>query len=439
MAVLADVHANEPALMAVLQDLQRREVAEIWYLGDFIGYGAAPVAVIKTIRRHCNKVIVGNYDLNVIRFPEVKEKWKAKKHPSKYFSFEWTHAQLRIDHKKYLKSLPEQLAVRKFGLKFLLVHGSPARIDEPLQKSTDRQRFKEIAEQVKANVVLCGHTHEYFTRTVNGVKFINPGSVGRSFDGNYHASYAILTNRPTGLRVQNIRVDYDIKASIHAMKEAGFPEDVCASIRQGVSLDDIHQRPKREVSGVKPMEAVLKLARRYDYEVEHSHQVAELAVRLFDELADIHRLTVHERWLLEAAALLHDIGWIRGQRRHHKTSRDLIIKSKSLPFNRDDQVMVAMIARYHRRALPEESHKYYQDFSAERRSHLEMLAGILRFADGLDRKHVSSVKDIACEIRDGRMIVRVESDHFEDWEVEAAVKKADLLNRSLNLKTQVTQ
>lgn len=434
---MADVHANEAALMAVIDDIHRRGISDIWYLGDFIGYGASPIPVIRAIRQHCKYVIVGNYDLNVIRFPIVKNKWKEKKHPSKYFSFEWTHGQLKSEQKKYLESLPEQLTVRKFGLKFLLVHGSPTRIDEPLQKSTSRQRFRELSEQVNVQVVLCGHTHEYFSRTVNSVQFINPGSVGRSFDGDYRASYAILTNGDNGLKVQNVRLDYDVKASIHAMKEVGFPEDVCASIRQGVSLDDIHRRTKRKISEVESIDAVLNLARQYDYEVEHSHQVAKLAVRLFDELQDEHQLTMQDRLLLEAAALLHDIGWIKGQRRHHKTSRDLILKSKALPFNKDDQLLIAMIARYHRRSLPQDSHQYYQDFSTLKRARLSKLAGMLRLADGLDRKHVSSVKDISCRIKADKLLVRVKSDGFSQWEIQAAVKKADLLNGALKLETQV--
>ena len=75
IAVLADAHANLPALEAVLEDIKKRKADDVWFLGDFIGYGPYPKKVIRLIDRIASRVIVGNYDLNVLKFPSRKDKW----------------------------------------------------------------------------------------------------------------------------------------------------------------------------------------------------------------------------------------------------------------------------------------------------------------------------------------------------------------------------
>ena len=141
-------------------------------------------------------------------------------------------------------------------------------------------------------------------------------------------------------------------------------------------------------------EEALALARSYDIEEEHSCQVARIALMLFDELKDTHSLGVRDRLLLEVGALLHDIGWIEGQKGHHKTSRDLILKSDISGLSADEKTIVALIARYHRKALPCDSHDDYSKLRARSKDVLIKLASLVRLADGLDRTHLSAIRKL---------------------------------------------
>ena len=171
---------------------------------------------------------------------------------------------------------------------------------------------------------------------------------------------------------------------------------------------------------------VMALARSCDYETQHAHQVTKLALKMFDDLKSLHGLNARHRLLLQSASLLHDIGWVKGRVRHHKTSRDMILKSFTLPLSREEKILVALAARYHRKALPKDTHKYYGVLNEFQKKDLGFLAAILRFADGLDRSHVSCVQDLTCRIDPQAVTVEVASETFSEWDEAAALKKADL-------------
>lgn len=176
----------------------------------------------------------------------------------------------------------------------------------------------------------------------------------------------------------------------------------------------------------KALTSVLLLAQECHYEQGHSHQVAKLALRLFDELKDLHKLEETERFYLESAAILHDIGWLEGRKGHHKRARDIILTSKHLLFLRRERMLVALIARYHRQALPKDTHKFYQGLSMEDKSIVQRLASLLRMADGLDRRHISSVKDLTCSVFEKKVMVRLEPEDVPPLDKLTGKKKADL-------------
>ncbi len=438
IAVIADAHANLPALQAVLKDIRRRDIDQVWYLGDFLGYGAFPNEVVDEIRSNGDRVIVGNHDLSVIHIPDERLKRLQRKNYSKFLSFGWTQRNLSPANRSYLLALPPQLKVRALETDFLLVHGSPARIDEPLTRSMPDLRFEELADQVRADVVLCGHTHVYFDRSHNDVRFINPGSVGRPFDGDPRASYAVLTRVNREIQSENIRVKYNVQRAVQAMQQRGFADDMIQSIAEGQSLDTIQAQKDLENKRMQLITAAMELAIACCYEKKHAHHVTDLSMRLFDELEELHGLNDHDRMLLEAAAILHDIGWISGRSKHHKTSRNIILADTLLPLSREDRIMVALIARYHRRAAPQDSHRYYRNLSEMNKGRVRKMAGLLRIADGLDRRHISAVKDLTCMASDDRVVIHVVSDGLGLWEKNAALKKSDVfcavMNRTLNIK-----
>lgn len=175
------------------------------------------------------------------------------------------------------------------------------------------------------------------------------------------------------------------------------------------------------------LHAVLALAESCNYEKEHSHQVTKLALNLFDELQYLHKLSKQARFLLRCAGLLHDIGWMKGQSKHHKTAMNVIMNSRDLPFTDSQRKIISLTARYHRRALPKDTHPIFPQLPAQDKVLIKILAGILRTADGLDRTHTSVIEKIKCDVKDKKIIVQCKACGPADAELAAAAKKADLL------------
>jgi exopolyphosphatase/guanosine-5'-triphosphate,3'-diphosphate pyrophosphatase len=182
------------------------------------------------------------------------------------------------------------------------------------------------------------------------------------------------------------------------------------------------------------MESVLALAKECKYEQEHTHQVERLALSIFDQLSELHKLGEAEKFLLRCAAILHDIGWMEGRKAHHKTSLRLIIDSPILRLDFERRRIVGLVARYHRKALPKEQHSYFCDLDAKGRDIVCKLAGILRVADGLDRSHESRVKDINCLIDKKQVKMVCRSEKPLDGEFALAAQKGELFEQAFNRK-----
>jgi exopolyphosphatase / guanosine-5'-triphosphate,3'-diphosphate pyrophosphatase len=150
---------------------------------------------------------------------------------------------------------------------------------------------------------------------------------------------------------------------------------------------------------------VLALARHYDFEEVHSFQDAKLALRLFDETYDLHRLTDEYAELLEYAAILHDIGYWHDYEDHHKHAYRMIMAADLPALTEREKLIIANIARYHRSGLPKASHKGFAALDPEDQEVVRRLGSILRLADGLDRTHTCAVEDIAVEGMGDTLIV----------------------------------
>jgi len=173
-------------------------------------------------------------------------------------------------------------------------------------------------------------------------------------------------------------------------------------------------------------QAVLQLASSWHYEAGHAHQVTDLALRLFDGLQMLHGLSGEARFWLRCAGMLHDIGWVEGQKGHHKTALRLILEAPRLPFNTRERLILGSLARYHRKALPDPSHEHYAALTPSDREIVRVLAGLLRVADGLDRTHQGRIKNLACELRPEKIVVHGDVRHPAEEERLAALDKAEL-------------
>ena len=245
VALIGDIHANLPALEAVLAHIREQGIDGIWNVGDFVGYGAFPEEVVQLFRTaeelqnpHVLNII-GNYDLKVLRFTERKKKWRKKKRPDKYLAFKWAYESLSKKSRKYLRFLSKEIRLKAKGKRILLTHASPASNQEPLTLETPEKRLKELARMAEADIIICGHSHQPFVREVDGAWFINPGSVGRPDDGDPRACYAVLEITPDSIDVHHYRVAYDIERAANAIRERELPEAFAEMVLQGRSLDEV--------------------------------------------------------------------------------------------------------------------------------------------------------------------------------------------------------
>jgi exopolyphosphatase/guanosine-5'-triphosphate,3'-diphosphate pyrophosphatase len=135
--------------------------------------------------------------------------------------------------------------------------------------------------------------------------------------------------------------------------------------------------------------------------------VAELSRKLFRELADEHHLPARYEIVLVIAALLHEIGLFVSNRSYHKHSMYLIRNSELFGLSKTDLLLVALAARYHRRASPLPSHEGYATLDREQRVAVAKLSAILRVAVALDESRSQRITDVRCGDDDGRMVITV--------------------------------
>ncbi len=186
-------------------------------------------------------------------------------------------------------------------------------------------------------------------------------------------------------------------------------------------------------------EAADMLAERYRADRAHAEQVTRLALRLFDALGPLHGLGPHHRFLLEIAARLHEIGLFVSNRSHHKHSMYLIQNSELFGVRRHDLLVVALVARYHRKAVPDPAHPGYCDLPRESRIVVQKLAALLRVADALDRAHQRRVRLLDIEWDDQRLRLKVSG--VDDLTIErmALTDKGRMFEDLFGLKIELVR
>jgi exopolyphosphatase/guanosine-5'-triphosphate,3'-diphosphate pyrophosphatase len=176
------------------------------------------------------------------------------------------------------------------------------------------------------------------------------------------------------------------------------------------------------------MASVEAMLDAFDGDVAHCRQVRDLALMLFDQLTGLHKLETDERDILEAAALLHDIGWTIAGKKHHKHSYRLIRENeaKLVGFTPAQVELIANVARYHRKSPPSPHHEAYASLTLDEQRLVQRLAALLRLADGLDRPHLQQVKRLRCEVSSRQVLIRVEAVANAGAHIEGAARKRDL-------------
>jgi len=209
----------------------------------------------------------------------------------------------------------------------------------------------------------------------------------------------------------------------------------------GVLIDVAHSAG---AEGMKQLEvsqtrnAAVAILKKYDPEPRHAQRVSALAASLFDQLKPMHGLGKRDRLLLEIAALLHEVGNFIGPNGHHRHSFYIISQTPILGLTDDELMIVANVARYHRKAPPDLSHEGYRDLSDGDRERVRVLAAILRVADALDHDHRQQVTSVRAKQRGSelRLKLRTRGDMtLDEWSVG---DKGDLFQGEFGLKPVVS-
>lgn len=233
IAVLSDIHSNLEALRAVLDALP--SVDRILCLGDIVGYGADPAAVIDLLRERGAEAVQGNHDWAVVTGDtEWFSPWAAR-------AVQWTRSVLDRGAADYLRRLPRTLDL----LDILAVHGSP--LDPLFKYVVDVGSARDSFGATPRRVILLGHSHIAMRYALRGGlvewrafpdggaeaigtrTLLNPGSVGQPRDGNPKAAFALLD--ADGFEVR--RVVYAVEKAARKIREAGLPEFLAQRLFQG--------------------------------------------------------------------------------------------------------------------------------------------------------------------------------------------------------------
>ena len=234
LAIISDVHANLPALDAILADIETQRPDRLYCLGDLVGYGASPNEVIDRIRRADIPTVMGNYDDGVgfdrddcgCAYKDPIDRELGQR------SLMWTRVQTTADNKAFLRSLVPQIRVDSSGTRVLLVHGSPRKMNEYLFEDRPRSSFERLARSSNADVIVFGHTHVPYTKLVERVLFVNAGSVGKPKDGDSRACYAVIEVAAESA-VMFRRVAYDISAAARAIRQSDLPHKFATDLEVG--------------------------------------------------------------------------------------------------------------------------------------------------------------------------------------------------------------
>ena len=245
-ALISDIHANLPALEAVRADIAaNRDVAATYHLGDLVGYAPWPNEVVDTLRSAGIPGVAGNYDSTVATdYKHCGCKYEdARQEELSHLSYRWTRTHVDAETKAFLAGLPFRIDLRPLGghtagPTVTLLHGNQVLNTVYVYEDRSEAFLAKMGEALgtRAGDVVCfGHTHIPWHRIVEGVHFVNTGSVGRPKDGDWRAGYVLLDigGREPRVNVEFVRVGYDVERAARAIVKSELPNDFAEQLRTG--------------------------------------------------------------------------------------------------------------------------------------------------------------------------------------------------------------
>jgi len=227
----------------------------------------------------------------------------------------------------------------------------------------------------------------------------------------------------------------------HAIKSLNIQNILISSyaLREGIVYNTIQKNEARiehhQLSHLR-YETIQNICKRYNVLMPHSEHVKNISLSIFDELQWIHGLSFVEREWLEAAALLHDVGFYISTDLHHKHSFYLISHCDMPGFTKDESEIIANIARYHRKSHPTNKHSNFKKLPNDKKKIVKVLGGILRIAEGIDRRQLMVIKDIKIQTIGKNITISLIPEvktGYPDIELWGADRRKTLLEEALGM------
>jgi predicted phosphodiesterase len=225
IAVIGDIHANLPALLAVLADVELIGCDAVYCVGDVVGRGPHPNQVVEELARRDVPAVQGNWDEAVgMEREHSGATWSSRDaEAAGQASLAWTITTMSEENRGWLRTLPPTLRVNLAGRTGLFFHGSPLRQSEYLWAERPSRTFARIASDEGDDLFCFGHTHEAFHRVVGPSHFVAAGSVGCGTGGDPRAKYAIVYIGQPEVAVGFRSVEFDMAAVLCDMVDANLP------------------------------------------------------------------------------------------------------------------------------------------------------------------------------------------------------------------------
>jgi exopolyphosphatase/guanosine-5'-triphosphate,3'-diphosphate pyrophosphatase len=214
-----------------------------------------------------------------------------------------------------------------------------------------------------------------------------------------------------------------------------------AGVRDGIIADLAARRVGSELLHLtrEQRQTVEAMARRFAVPIKHARHVAASALKLFENLQQLHGLRPYYGKLLEAACYLYDVGHYINDTAHHKHSQYIVEHSGLPSFTDHERLLIAMLCRYHRKSMPNARHLNFEALDAEARRVVLNLIPIIRLADAMDRGKEQRVRQFDCALRNGAVNVTLRSEEDIDLEIWAARQAAPSFEQVYGKPLQVSR
>ncbi len=231
-----------------------------------------------------------------------------------------------------------------------------------------------------------------------------------------------------------------IDAILDKTSRSGF-YTLSGGLRTGLTLDTINNLGivldfQKNQSNLR-LSRLIEIGKKFNFELNHAINVRNIALSIFNQLTTIHNLSTNCSYILEAAAILHDIGNYISYSKHHKHSYYLIMNSDFVGYSIDEVRLIAAIARYHRKGMPKDAHSEFSVLSEQDKDVVKKLAAILRIADALDRTHEGRIQSIDVKIEKQSVIFYPHNNSDILLEEKAFARKRDLFEKVFSLEAQI--